>query len=152
MQLRLYRSTRKDSPFSRHFVKATVHFVCDQDLALTAGIRDLDRRFDRVRSHFFEIDVGSDFVLDVFWPPSRPVRSPAFMRTSPRVSAKAALTAPTHGECGVRFISRLRAWRDVFDNLYTTVRCYRSTNCGFGTYTHRPSHGKGESISVAGAV
>ena len=82
---------------------------------------------DRVRPHFFEIDVGSDFVLDVFWPPSRPVWSPVFVRASPRVSAKAALTALTRGECGVRLISRLRAWRQaqrqwhVFDNLYTTV-------------------------------
>ena len=104
---------------------------------------------DRVRPHFFEIDVGSDFVLDVFWPPSRPVWSPVFVRTSPRVSAKAALTAPTRGECGVRFISRLRAWRHVFVNLHTTVRCYRSTNCGCGPYArvHTLAE-KGESISV----
>jgi hypothetical protein len=48
--------------------------------------------------------------------------SPVYVRISPRVSAKAALTAsPTRGECGVRFISRLRAWRHVFDKLYTTV-------------------------------
>ena len=105
---------------------------------------------DHVRPHFFEIDVGSDFVLEVFGPPSRPVWSPVFVRTSPRVSAKAALTAPTRGECGVRFISRLRAWRHVFDNLYTTVRCYRSANCGCGSCTHTLAE-KGESISVAGA-
>ena len=41
---------------------------------------------DRVRPHFFEIVVGSDFVLDIFGPPSRPVWSPVFVRTSPRVS------------------------------------------------------------------
>jgi len=103
---------------------------------------------DRVRPHFFEIDVGSDFVLDVFWPPSRPVWSPVFVRTSPRVSAKAALTAPTRGECGVRFISRLRAWRHVFVNLYTTVRCYRSTICGCGPYAHISSLKKGNQSAL----
>ena len=46
---------------------------------------------DRVRPHFFEIDVGSDFVLDVFWPPSRPVWSPVFVRTSPRVQPRRLL-------------------------------------------------------------
>jgi hypothetical protein len=46
--MHLYRSTRKDSPFSRHFLKVRVivHLSrCDQDLALTVRIRDLNRRF-----------------------------------------------------------------------------------------------------------
>jgi hypothetical protein len=61
--------------------------------------------------------------------------------------------ASTHGECGVRFISRLRAWRHIFDNLYTTVRCYRSTIGQLRLWdicTHTLAE-KGESISVAGA-
>ncbi len=35
--MHLYRSTRKDSPFSRHFLRAMVHLpvITDQDLALT---------------------------------------------------------------------------------------------------------------------
>ena len=78
--------------------------------------------------------------------------SPVYVRTSPRVSAKAALTAPTRGECGVRFISRLRAWRHVFDNLYTTVRCYRSANCGCGTYAHIPSLKKGNQSALLAHV
>ncbi len=43
-----YRSTRRDSPFSRHFLKAMVHSkvsVSDQDPALTVRIRDFNRRF-----------------------------------------------------------------------------------------------------------
>ena len=73
-----------------------------------------------------------------------------YVRTSPRVSAKAALIAPTRGECGVRFTSHLRAWRHVFDNLYTTVRCYRSTNCGSGPYAHIPSLKKERVLKVLG--
>jgi hypothetical protein len=102
---------------------------------------------DRVRPHLFEIDVGSGFIIDVLGPPVRPVWSPVFVRTSPRVSAKAAPIAPTRGECGVRFISRIRAWPHVFDSLYTIVRCYPSTTCCCG---HTLAE-KGESISVAGA-
>ena len=41
-----YRSTRKDSPFSRHFLRGHGAFQvvcqCDQDLALTVRIRDLN--------------------------------------------------------------------------------------------------------------
>jgi hypothetical protein len=52
------------------------------------------------------------------------------------------------GECGVRFISRLRAWRHVLVNLHTTVRCYRSTNCGCGPYAHIPSLKKGNQSAL----
>jgi hypothetical protein len=40
---------------------------------------------DRVRRRIFEIEVGSGLILDiqVFGPPSRPVSSPVFVRTSP---------------------------------------------------------------------
>ncbi len=86
----------------------------------------------------------------VFEPPSRPVWSAGILATFfARVSqggVTAALKAPTCGECGVRFIAhrRLRAWLHVFDNLYTTVRCYRSTNFG----CVHSSRCIGESISV----
>jgi hypothetical protein len=43
--MHLYRSqaTRRDSPFSRHFLRVMVHLSFDQDVALTVRIRDLSR-------------------------------------------------------------------------------------------------------------
>jgi hypothetical protein len=78
-----------------------------------------------VRLHFFEIDVGfpvSSAASDLF---GRHRRRPVLVSgvhanflTHWHVSAKAALTAPTCEDCGVRFISRLeykiQAWRHVY--------------------------------------
>ena len=43
--MQLYRSPRKDSPFSPPFLQGHGAFVCDQDLALTVRIQDLKRWF-----------------------------------------------------------------------------------------------------------
>jgi hypothetical protein len=107
---------------------------------------------DRVRPHFFVIDVGSDFVLDVFWPPSRPVWSPVFVRTSPRVSAKAALTAQAYARrmrCEIYLTTSSLATcicQSVYDSGVLSINYLRL----WAICTHTLAE-KGESISVAGA-
>ncbi len=80
--------------------------------------------------HFFEVDVtavGFRFHL-VFFSAAFAGRRPVLVRVSgvhanflTHVSAKAASTALTCEDCGVRFISRLnykiQAWRHVYDSL-----------------------------------
>ena len=107
---------------------------------------------DRVRPHFFEIDVGSDFVLDVFGPPSRPVWSPVFVRTSPRV-----LTS--QGGSYSAYAWRMRC--EIYLTTSSLATCIRqSVNDSevlsisqlrlWDICTHTLAE-KGESISVAGA-
>ena len=85
---------------------------------------------ERVRSHFFEIDVGSGSIRLTFL--GRHRRRPVLVsgvhaNFHSHVSAKAASTALTCEECGVRFISRLKytiqAWRHVYCNLCIRLSC-----------------------------
>jgi hypothetical protein len=57
----------------------------------------------------------------------------------PRACQPKRLRWRLYAENAVRDISRLRAWRYVFDNKYPTMSSYRSTNFGCGAYRSWPS-------------
>jgi hypothetical protein len=135
--------------FGKHFLQVSSALYGTRHAPFCGGPPELD--LESRRAHWRGLGLPSRDPG-----PSRHRHSRASVRLSPGAHADAGRTTTVAelmvtvvpARPGVRSLSHdVEPGDSVFDNLYTTVRCYRSSNCGCG----HAAHYTGESISVAGA-